>query len=91
VGEARGVGLVGALELAQDRAARRAFDPATGVVARVQSSALEGGLMVRGIRECVAVCPPLIVDEAQVDELFDKLGVALDVTLGEARQRGLVA
>jgi 4-aminobutyrate---pyruvate transaminase len=90
VGEARGVGLVGALELTQDRSARRPFDPSTGVVARVQSAALEGGVMVRGIRECVAVCPPLIVDEAQVDELFDKLGAALDVTLAEARLKGLV-
>jgi 4-aminobutyrate--pyruvate transaminase len=44
----------------------------------------------RPLREAMALCPPLIITEAQVDELFDKLGRALDRTLAFARDRRLV-
>jgi 4-aminobutyrate--pyruvate transaminase len=50
---------------------------------------LEQGLIVRAIRDAVAVCPPLIITADQVDELFDKFGRALDVSLQQARARGL--
>jgi 4-aminobutyrate---pyruvate transaminase len=90
VGEARGIGLIGALELAQDKPSRKSFDAASGIGARVQSAALEQGLIVRTIRDAVAVCPPLIITEPQIDELFDKFGRALDTTYAEARANGLV-
>jgi len=89
VGQARGVGLIGALEIVQDKAARRPFDAAAGVAAAIQAAALEQGLIVRAIRDAVAVCPPLIITTAQVDELFDKFSRALDVSLQQARARGL--
>ena len=47
VGEARGVGLIGALEIVQDKAARKPFDASAGVGARIQAAALENGLIVR--------------------------------------------
>jgi 4-aminobutyrate--pyruvate transaminase len=59
------------------------------VGAAIQAAALEQGLIVRAIRDAVAVCPPLIITAAQVDELFDKFGRALDVSLQQARARGL--
>jgi 4-aminobutyrate--pyruvate transaminase len=89
VGEARGVGLIGALEIVQDKAARRPFEATAGVGAAIQAAALEQGLIVRAIRDAVAVCPPLIITADQVDELFDKFGRALDVSLQQARARGL--
>ena len=48
------------------------------------------GVIVRSIRDAVAICPPLIVDEAQIDELFDGLAKGLDDTLAWARQQELV-
>jgi 4-aminobutyrate--pyruvate transaminase len=90
VGEARGVGLIGALEIVQDKAARKPFDASAGVGARIQAAALENGLIVRSIRDAVAVCPPLIITIAQIDELFDKFERALDAGLAHARAGGWV-
>ncbi len=89
VGEARGVGLIGALEIAGDRDARQPFDAALGVPTMVQENALAHGLVLRAIREAVAVCPPLVITDAQVDELFDKYTLALDDTLAQLRERGV--
>jgi 4-aminobutyrate--pyruvate transaminase len=76
VSHVRGVGLIGGLEIAQDLALR------------VQNAAAEQGLIVRALRDAVAVCPPLIITPAQIDELFDKLGRALDAVLAESRAAG---
>ena len=86
----RGVGLIGALELVQDKATRKTFDASSGILARVQSAAMEVGLITRPLRDTLAVCPPLIITEAQIDELFDKMGRALDLGLAAARAAGLM-
>lgn len=89
-GETRGVGLLGAIELTSDRATRKGFDPRAGLGAFIQARAQEHGVIVRAIRDAVALCPPLIITEAQVDELFDGVTRALDEGLAFARARGLV-
>ena len=86
----RGVGLIGALELVQDKATRKTFDPASGIQARVQSAGLELGLICRSLRDIVAICPPLIITENQIDELFDKLWQSLDLAHADARKAGLM-
>jgi 4-aminobutyrate--pyruvate transaminase len=90
VSATRGVGLIGAVEIVQDKATRKTFDAASGVLARLGAAVLEQGLITRALRDTMAVCPPLIITEAQIDELFDKLGRALDVTLAHARDLKLV-
>ncbi|MFO1197838.1 MAG: aminotransferase [Burkholderiaceae bacterium] len=90
VGEARGVGMIGAIEIVQDKASKKPFDAAAAMPTLVQDAALDEGLIVRAIRDTIALCPPLIVDDAQVDELFDKLGRTLDRVLAQARRNGLV-
>ena len=47
-------------------------------------------LIVRNIGDVVAVCPPLIIDEDQVDELIAKLSIGLDATLDWAKKSGLM-
>ena len=86
----RGTGLIGALELVQDKATRKTFDPASGIQNRVQSAGLEVGVICRPLRDTLAVCPPLIINDAQIDELFDKLGRALDLAHADARKDGLM-
>ena len=83
IGQARGVGLIGALELVQDKASRQPFDVASAIGPRIQAAALERGLIVRALRDAVAVCPPLIITPVQIDELFDKLTAALDAVAQE--------
>ncbi|MEI6545996.1 MAG: aspartate aminotransferase family protein, partial [Burkholderiales bacterium] len=63
----------------------------SGVIARLGNAVLENGLITRPLRDTMAVCPPLIITETQIDELFDKLTRALDTTLEFARGLKLVA
>jgi len=79
VGEARGVGLIGGLELVADKATKKAFDPKQGVAAMASRMCQEEGLIVRAIAsETLAMCPPLIITEDQVNEMFDCLERGLD-------------
>ena len=65
VGEARGVGLIGALELVADKASKRSFAPPQGVGARIVAIAEQEGLIVRALVDSIGFCPPLIITEAE--------------------------
>ena len=81
VGDVRGVGLIGAVELVADKVAKTPFAPAAGIGAYCTQRAHEHGLIVRNLGDSLALCPPLIIDDKQVDELFSKFAKALDDTL----------
>jgi 4-aminobutyrate--pyruvate transaminase len=87
IGEARGVGLLGALELVRDKPNKEPFDPALKVGDLAFELAQEEGLIVRAIGDSLAVCPPLIINDAEIDELFNRLSRALDRTHVELRRR----
>jgi 4-aminobutyrate--pyruvate transaminase len=92
VGEARGLGLVGAIELVADKAGKRSFDPKFAIGPRAVQFAEEEGVIVRFLpSDVVSLCPPLIITVAEIDELFDRLGRALDRTLDWARRERLIA
>lgn len=80
VGEARGVGLIGAVELVADKASRKAFPGKQGVGAYCAARAEANGLIVRNLGDSIAFCPPLIITDVQVDELFSKFDKALNET-----------
>jgi 4-aminobutyrate---pyruvate transaminase len=91
VGEARGLGLVGGIELVADKGSKSSFDPKTGVAPQVVRFAEEEGLIVRYLAgDVVSICPPLIITSAQIDELFDRLGRALGRALDWARAQRLL-
>ncbi|OIQ95102.1 adenosylmethionine-8-amino-7-oxononanoate aminotransferase [mine drainage metagenome] len=79
VGEARGVGLIGALELVEDKASRRNFAPAQAVGARVVDAMERKGVIGRAMmNDSLAFSPPLIIDKAELDEMFAIVKDALD-------------
>ena len=80
VGETRGIGLIGAVELVADKATGKAFPASRGVGAYCAQAALERGLIVRNLGDSIAFCPPLIIDGGHVDEMFTKFGEALAAT-----------
>ena len=86
----RGVGLIGAIELVQNKATGRTFEAGSPILARVVSAGFEVGLICRALRDSLAVSPPLIITEPQIDELFDKMGQSLDLALADARAAGLM-
>ena len=90
VGEARGRGLIGAVELVADKATKQSFAPAAGVGPRAVRFAEDEGLIVRFLAgDAVSLCPPLVITREEIDELFDRLGRALDRTLDWVRRERL--
>jgi 4-aminobutyrate---pyruvate transaminase len=87
VGEARGLGLIGGVELVANKKTRQAFAPGQGVGPRAVRFAEDEGLIVRAVMgDVLTLCPPLIITAAEVDELFDRLTRALDKTLDWVRR-----
>lgn len=91
VGEARGVGLVGGLELVADKASRRNFRADQGVTVGAVARAQDQGVILRAIADTIAICPPLITTAEEIDELFDRLTRALDATEAWVAKNGLRA
>ncbi|CAN5364006.1 aspartate aminotransferase family protein [soil metagenome] len=77
VGEVRGVGLIGAIELAADPAKRVPFDPALKAGYRVAEFALAEGLIIRAMGDALAFCPPLIITAEQIDDMFARFDRAM--------------
>ena len=76
VGEVRGEGLIGAIELVEDRSSKK---PDITLAKKVTQAAQDNGLIVRNVAgNALAVCPPLIINREQVDEMVDKLKMSLE-------------
>ena len=91
IGEARGIGLIGAVELVRDKATKASFDPKAGVAAYLVRRAQHHGAIMRNMPgDIVAFSPPLIITEAEIDELLACFGKALDDTWAMVREKGLV-
>jgi 4-aminobutyrate--pyruvate transaminase len=78
VGEARGIGLMGALEIVVHKARKKPYPPHLRVGERIALAALKNGLIVRPISAAVVLAPPFIITEVQLEELFHTLRVTLD-------------
>ena len=88
VGEVRGVGMLGALELVADKASRRLHDAKVRIAVRVREAALRRGLIVRAARNCMMMAPPLVIREDEVDAFIAMLGAALDEVHAEVARDG---
>jgi 4-aminobutyrate--pyruvate transaminase len=90
VGEVRGVGLVAAIELVEDKAAHRNFDPSKRIGARLVKLGEEHGVILRGLaNDTIAFSPPLIISEAEVEEVVERTGRALDALHAQMRRESL--
>ena len=79
VGEVRGVGLIAAVELVADKAAHRNFEPAAKVGPRLVKLMEEHGVIGRSVvNDALCFSPPLIISKAEIDEMLDRTGKALD-------------
>jgi 4-aminobutyrate--pyruvate transaminase len=89
VGEARSVGLIGALELFKHKKTKQSFDPKLGVGAKAVRFAEEEGLICRAVGgDNIGLCPPLVIDGAEINAMFDMVARALDKTEAWARKEG---
>jgi adenosylmethionine-8-amino-7-oxononanoate aminotransferase len=92
VGDIRGRGLFQAIELVEDRASKRPFDPGKKLNVRIKSEAMARGLIcypmggtIDGQRgDHVLLAPPFIVTPADVDMIVERLGEAVDAAIAAA-------
>lgn len=90
VGEVRGIGLVGAVELVADKLTKAPFDPAEAVGPFLAKRTHYHGLILRALGDSIAFCPPLIIKESEIDLMLERFALALDDTFAMVRERGLV-
>ncbi|WP_340161811.1 aspartate aminotransferase family protein [uncultured Hoeflea sp.] len=90
VGEARMVGLFGALELVPDESdlkKRFANEGKVGTITRDHSFA--NGLVMRAVRDSMIISPPLSISEEEVDVLIASAKKTLDEAWNDVRKQGL--
>jgi 4-aminobutyrate--pyruvate transaminase len=92
VGDTRGVGLIGAVQITKNKAKREIYDPAVKAGPTIMARAIEHGLMVRSLPgDAIGICPPLIIEKSEIDALFDRLTLALDDALDILAKQGEAA
>jgi 4-aminobutyrate--pyruvate transaminase len=91
IGQTRGVGLIGAVELMRDKQTKEPFEAKLGVPAYCVKRAQEHGLIVRAMPDSIAFCPPLVATDEDIHELFRRFGKALDETLIWVKEQGLAS
>ena len=90
IGEARGIGLIGAVELVRDKTTKQSFDPKAGVAAYLVRRAQHHGAILRNMPgDIVAFSPPLIISDTEIDEMMRCFGNALDDTWAMVKEKGL--
>jgi 4-aminobutyrate---pyruvate transaminase len=80
VGNARGIGQIGALELVSDKETKQSFDPSWGVASYVGERALKHGLITRALGDTVNFCPPMIITKTEIADMYARARRALDDT-----------
>ncbi len=89
VGEARGMGLMGGVELVADKKTKRPFNPRSFLGTRASALVQGEGLITRTIGDTLALCPAYIITEDEIDEMFDCLARGLDRVEDMVRQESL--
>ncbi len=78
VGETRSLGLIGAVEIVSKKGTNERFTGKEGKAGPiVRDACIRNGLMVRGIRDSIVMCPPLIITHAEIDRMIDIIGRSL--------------
>jgi putrescine aminotransferase len=87
VGEVRGIGLLGAMELVENKAERKHFTNVGKVGTICRDHCFKNGLVMRAIRDTMVLAPPLIITQAEVETLLKKANLCIDKT---AKDIGIV-
>ena len=88
VGEVRGVGMLAAIQLAEDPATRKRFEPEGDVGALCRDRCFANGLVMRSVAESMVLSPPLVITREEIDEVVEKARRALDETMDAIARPG---
>lgn len=85
VGEIRGIGLIGAIELSADKRTRKFFDKRGRVGMICRDLCIDNGVIMRAVRDTMVFSPPLIITEDEIDLLVERAACAIDQTYEKVR------
>jgi putrescine aminotransferase len=88
VGETQTCGMMGAVQLVQDKAGRKSFDAALEVGMMCRAHCFANGLIMRAVGDRMIVAPPLVMTLAQIDEMVGLIKRCLDLTLAQLKSLG---
>lgn len=86
VGEIRGVGLIGAIELTADKRTRKGFEKKGRVGAKCRDYCIANGLMVRAVGDIIVFSPPLVISDAEIEEFARIAKKAFELTYADVRE-----
>ena len=79
IGNVRAIGLIGAMEFCADISTREKFDPTHKIAAKAVAKIQEHGVILRALPgDIVGFCPPLIISEGELNDMFDRVEAAMD-------------
>ncbi|MDR2318579.1 MAG: aspartate aminotransferase family protein [Pseudomonas sp.] len=84
VGEVRGLGMLGAIELVKDKATRARYE-GKGVGMICRQHCFDNGLIMRAVGDTMIIAPPLVISIEEIDELVEKARKCLDLTYEAVR------
>lgn len=90
VGEIRGVGLVGAIELTADKRTQAFFPEEADVGMRCRNHCFRNDFIMRAVRDTMIFAPPFIIDDEQIEEFVSRAAHAIDLTYAEVKDAGLL-
>tara|TARA_Y100000768_G_scaffold373550_1_gene342310 strand:+ start:1526 stop:2872 length:1347 start_codon:yes stop_codon:yes gene_type:complete len=85
IGEARGIGLMGALEMVQNKKSKKTFDGSISIGERVANKCIENGLICRPLGPSIVLCPPFITSDDEMEFMFDTLNKTLNEVFSEVK------
>ncbi len=88
VGEARMVGMMGALELTPDAPARAAFANEGTVGLMTRDRCFANGLVMRHVGDKMIISPPLTISDSEIDTLVELAWKSLDEGMATAKAEG---
>lgn len=80
VGEVRGVGMIGAVELVRDKDGPVFFQPEGEVGTMCRDHFVRNNVIMRAVRDAMVVSPPLVITRREIERLIDTARVCLDLT-----------
>ena len=79
IGNVRAIGLIGAMEFCADSSSREKFDPTHKMAAKAVAKIQDHGVILRALPgDIVGFCPPLIISEGELHDMFDRVEAAMD-------------
>ena len=85
IGNTRAIGLIGAMEFSSDPQTKAKFDPAKKIAAQAVAKIQEHGVILRALPgDIVGFCPPLVISEAELNDMFDRIESAMEAFAASA-------